>query len=126
VPSQTIKLRVRWTGSTRVVLRSWPPEVKTDIGYQIYRLEKGERVLDGEFLTNGMSEIRYEHNNVQYRVIYATKYGQVIILGSFVKKTHKTPSNELELAEKRLSEVDKEVRKTEVREKKQKRKEKKR
>ncbi|MBP9883242.1 MAG: type II toxin-antitoxin system RelE/ParE family toxin [Chitinophagales bacterium] len=51
--------------------------------------------------TTGLYEIRVEAGSAIYRVFCFFDKGQLIILvNGFQKKTQKTPSNEIELAEK--------------------------
>lgn len=53
----------------------------------------------------GVKEIRVHCDN-EYRVIYlAQKKESVYVLHSFVKKTQKTSSKDLELAKKRFKEI---------------------
>lgn len=57
---------------------------------------------------DGLFEIRLNGQSSIARVFYCTiQHNEVIVLHSFVKKTQKTPRQELELARKRLKEVKK-------------------
>jgi phage-related protein len=57
-------------------------------------------------MSNGLFELRVKGKEGIARVFYCTKVGKrIIVLHRFVKKTAKTPSNELRKAEQRLSEV---------------------
>lgn len=55
---------------------------------------------------SGLFELRLKGKEGIGRVFYCTQVGQVIVvLHSFVKKTQKTPANELHIATRRLKEV---------------------
>jgi len=55
---------------------------------------------------NGLFELRLKGKEGIARVFYCTLIGkEVIMLHSFVKKTDKTPANELKIATRRLKEI---------------------
>ena len=57
-------------------------------------------------LGKGLFEIRIKSQDGIARVFYCTKRNaEIIILHSFIKKTQKIPTSELEIAKKRLQEV---------------------
>ena len=57
-------------------------------------------------MSNGLFELRVKGKEGSARVFYCTKVGKrIIMLHAFIKKTPKTPQNELRKAEQRLSEV---------------------
>lgn len=57
-------------------------------------------------LGSGLFEIRSKGKEGIGRSLYCTAKGQeIIILHSFIKKTQKTPKKELDLAKKRMKEV---------------------
>ena len=54
----------------------------------------------------GLFELRLKGAEGIARVFFCTMVGQeIIILNSFIKKTQKTPENELKLAKKRMKEL---------------------
>lgn len=56
-------------------------------------------------LENKLYEIRVEHDTNIYRILYFAFTGRrFILLHGFQKKTQKTPKQEIELAQKRMSE----------------------
>lgn len=65
-------------------------------------------------LTNELWELRVKNNNIKYRVIFHV-YGNdkkgklVLLLNGFIKKTPKTPKREIDLADKRLSQIIREM-----------------
>ena len=56
-------------------------------------------------LGGGLMEIRIKLKNRQARIFYVLHDGIIVLLHGFVKKTQKTPSNELEIAQKRAKQI---------------------
>ncbi len=56
----------------------------------------------------GLWEIRSNLDNRISRLIFTFKFGYIILLHAFIKKTQKTPINEMEIAKKRLRCLDEE------------------
>lgn len=64
------------------------------------------RMPHSKAMGSGLFELRPKGPEGIGRVFYCTQVGQVIVvLHSFIKKTQKTPNNELEIAVHRLKEV---------------------
>lgn len=64
------------------------------------------RMPHSKAMGSGLFELRPKGPEGIGRVFYCTQVGPVIIvLHSFIKKTQKTPNNELEVAVRRLKEV---------------------
>lgn len=81
------------------------PEVKKKLNWTLMLIETIERVPEKYFKhltgTSGLYEIRVEVGSDIYRVFCFFDKGQLIILvNGFQKKTQKTPTKEIELAEK--------------------------
>lgn len=55
-------------------------------------------------LGGGLYEVRTELKNKIARVIFCISSSQMILLHGFIKKTQKTPTNELEIAQRRFRE----------------------
>ncbi|MBK7859846.1 MAG: type II toxin-antitoxin system RelE/ParE family toxin [Archangiaceae bacterium] len=65
-----------------------------------------EGLVAAKHLRGDLYEVKAEGPTRSFRVLFATeaRFGQVLLsLSAFVKKTQKAPKQELELAEKRLS-----------------------
>jgi phage-related protein len=56
-------------------------------------------------LGNGLMEIRIKLKDKQVRIFFILHDGVIILLHGFIKKTQKTPNNELEIAFKRLKQI---------------------
>lgn len=54
---------------------------------------------------DGLFEIRTKLKNRQTRIFYVLHEGVIVLLHGIVKKTEKTPSNELNIAKKRAKQV---------------------
>jgi len=80
-------------------------KIKGKIQYVFELLKQVDRVPE-KFLkhltgTNGLYEIRIEYQSNSYRVFCCFDEGKLVVLfNAFLKKTQKTPINELERAKK--------------------------
>lgn len=64
------------------------------------------RMPHSKAMGSGLFELRPKGPEGIARVFYCTQVGQmIVVLHSFVKKTQKTPNNELDIAIRRLKEV---------------------
>ncbi|MBF0137489.1 MAG: type II toxin-antitoxin system RelE/ParE family toxin [Magnetococcus sp. DMHC-1] len=64
------------------------------------------RLPHSRAMGNGLFELRPKGKEGIGRVFYCTQVGwQIVMLHSFVKKSHETPEHELAIARKRLKEV---------------------
>jgi phage-related protein len=97
---------VVFEGNSREIIRSFPKNVRAQLGADLDRVQSGERPLDfrpmGAVLP-GVSELRDEDQDFWYRVLYVRLEGAVYILHCFTKKTNKTSVNDIKIARARLS-----------------------
>lgn len=73
--------------------------------------EHGNRLLmpHSRVLGEGLYEIRVPHGEGPFRIIYCFRPGQrIVLLHGFVKKTQKTPREDMDLARKRKQAVEEE------------------
>ena len=86
-----------------------PPGIRADYLRLIEIMEEHGadlRMPHSKAMGSGLFELRPKSSEGIGRVFYCTQVGKVIVvLHSFIKKTHKTPNNELEIAISRLKEV---------------------
>jgi len=98
---------VSFLGDSLDKLRSFPDEVRRDLGFQIDRLQRGLDPMDWKPMKNvgvGVREIRVRDATGAYRVIYiATFVDALYILHAFQKKTQATSKRDLDLATRRLT-----------------------
>lgn len=81
------------------------PEIKRKFNWTLQLISEIDRVPEKYFShmtgSSGLFEIRVEVGSNIYRVFSFFDEGKLIILiNGFIKKTQKTPKNEIELAEK--------------------------
>jgi phage-related protein len=109
---------VRWIGSSQRDLRSFPPEVRKDVGYAIYAAQKGEtdpaaKPLKG-FAGASVMEIVTPFDGDTWRTVYTVRLKDVVyVLHAFQKKSKSgiaTPKKEIDLIQRRLAIAEKEHR----------------
>jgi phage-related protein len=95
----------------REAIRTFPEEVRREIGKAIFDLQKGHTIgmpLSRPLPTValGVEELRIRDRSGIYRTFYFTKSSRgILIFHAFVKKTQKTPLQEIDLGRKRLKEM---------------------
>ena len=93
------------TEPVREWLRSIPKEHRRAIGVDIKTVQFSWPIgmpAVGN-LKNGIWEVRTRLDDSIARVLFATDTGIMILLHGFIKKTRRTPDDDLEIARKRLS-----------------------
>ena len=97
------------TEPVRDWLKSLPPEDRREIGQDIATAEYGWPVGMPVCrpLGQGLWEARSNlSGNRPARVIFCIARGQMVLLHAFVKKTRRTPDEDLALARKRMKEIE--------------------
>jgi phage-related protein len=95
------------TASGREPVREWlktlSPEDRKTIGGDIYMVQWGWPVGRPlvDHLRNDIWEVRSSLDNWIARVLFANSGEELVLLHGFIKKTRATPSEELDLAERR-------------------------
>lgn len=97
--------------AARAAIRSFPEDVRQELGKAIYDLQKGE-VLSMPLsrpmpsIDPGAAELRIRDRSGIYRAFYYTRSARgILVFHAFMKKTQATPTHELELGKKRLKEL---------------------
>lgn len=97
---------IAWEGNSREVLRSFPEAVRQNLGFQLWRLQQGERPSDYRQLTSigaGVFELRDQDERAWYRVVYLSRTDDVIyVLHCFEKKGREMSRKDFEKAKQRL------------------------
>src|SRR5215475_6053479 len=102
---------ITWMGSSREDLKTFPAQVRRDIGHALYTAQQGEtdpaaKPLKG-FGGSSVMEIVDRYDTDTYRAVYTTQFaGRIFVLHAFQKKSKKgvaTPQKEIELIKKRLA-----------------------
>jgi phage-related protein len=104
-------LDVMWSKRTRSQVKSFPKEVRDELGYLIYRLQNGDwlkmpisRPMPSILV--GCYELRVRGRDGIFRIFYYLKLeNKIVIFHAFQKKTETTPTKEIELGRKNLKEI---------------------
>lgn len=102
--------QTRWLGDSKNRLRSFPEEVREDIGAAIYWAQLGDKHPDAKPLAGfggaGVLEIVENHDGDTYRAVYTVRFTDwLYILHCFQKKSKKrdeTPKQDMNLIKERL------------------------
>ena len=97
--------------AARAAIRSFPEDVRQELGKAIYDLQKGE-VLTMPLsrpmpsIEPGAAELRIRGRAGIYRAFYYSRSPRgILVFHAFVKKTRAAPIRELDLGKKRLKEL---------------------
>lgn len=100
---------LRFVASTRKDLRSFPEDVRREIGHDLTLVERGGQPRNFKYMKavgKGVYEIRVRGEDGQYRAFYIARFEEAIYaLHVFQKKTQKTPQREIEKSKRRLDRV---------------------
>ena len=97
---------VVFEGDSRAVIKSFPDDIREDLGADLWRVQNGEKPLDSGSMASALPkvfELRAEDRDLWYRVLYVKLEGVVYLLHCFTKKTNKTPPRDVEMARGRMS-----------------------
>lgn len=109
---------VRWVGSSRRDLKTFPRSVQREVGQGPYAAQCGEeypsvKALKG-FGGRLVLEIVASHERGAYRAVYTVRFHDAIyVLHAFQKKSKKgiaTPQKEVELVKQRLAAAEQDYR----------------
>ena len=100
---------VVWEGDSREVLQAFPDDVRQNLGFQLWRLQQGERASDYRPLPSigtGVFELRDQDERAWYRVVYLSRLNDVIyVLHCFEKKSREMPRKDFEKVRQRFKAV---------------------
>lgn len=99
-----------WIGSSREDLREFQEEVRQDIGYALFEVQRGQKPATAKPLKGfggaGVMEIIENFAGDTYRAVYTVKFQKVVyVLHCFQKKSKhgiKTPQHDIDLIKQRL------------------------
>lgn len=98
--------RIQWLGTSLNAVREFPEDARAVLGRELRFVQIGEMPTSFKPMASvgaGAYEIRVRKGN-QYRLIYVAKFAEsVYVLHAFVKKTQKTASEDIELAQSRYA-----------------------
>lgn len=102
---------VRWVGPSQKDLRTFPPEVRLDVGFALYAAQKGEtdpaaKPLKG-FGGHAVMEIVAPFDGNTWRTVYTVRFCNFVYVLHAIQKKSKsgiaTPKAEMELIHQRLA-----------------------
>jgi phage-related protein len=96
--------------SLRDEVRSWPSEVREEVGRQLNKVEYGRHPVDFKPLTTvgpGVYEIRHSDDGDQYRLLYVAKFQEAVYILHVItkKKSQKTPRHDINVARNRYQDL---------------------
>lgn len=98
-------------GDTLRQIRGLPTGVKSDIGFQIDKLQDGELPNDFKPMSGigpGVEEIRIWDRSGTYRVIYTARRPEAVyVLHVFQKTSEQTSQHDLDVAKHRFAQIRK-------------------
>jgi len=93
-----------WVGDSLAVVRSFPAEVKDEVGVALFQAQLGGKHIKAKPLRHispGIMEIVSDHRSDTYRAVYTVRLeGRVYVLHAFQKKSKSgiaTPKAEIDL-----------------------------
>ena len=97
---------IAFLGDSLAQLRDFPEEARSEAGFQLREVQKGNDPADWKPLKTvgpGVREIRIRDDAGAFRVIYLATVGDtVLVLHAFQKKTQQTAQRDIDLAASRL------------------------
>jgi len=97
---------ITFLGDSLACLREFPEDARSQAGYQLRELQKGNDPADWKpfrAVGEGVREIRIQENSGAFRVIYLAKFeNTVLVIHAFQKKTQQTAQRDIVLASDRL------------------------
>lgn len=101
--------QVIFCGDSLAALKEFPELARRDAGHQLDFVQRGKDPDDWKPMNSvgaGVSEIRIRDEQGIFRVLYVTKFDDLIyVLHCFQKKTEKTSASDIELARRRYREI---------------------
>jgi len=97
---------VVWLGDSLARLRAAPADIRSDAGYQLDLVQRGETPTDFRpmpVVGSGVMEIRVHAEN-EFRVFYVARFDEAVyVLHCFAKKTRATRKADIELGKQRYT-----------------------
>jgi phage-related protein len=100
---------VDFRGDSLDALKEFPLLARKEAGHELDRVQHGEDPNDWKPMSDvgpGVREIRIRDSQGIFRVMYVTKFDDVVyVLHCFQKKTQKTSKSDLQLGKERYAEL---------------------
>lgn len=98
-----------FVGSSLDDLRNFPAEVRRQVGFELYAVQRGFEPSDWKAMSTigpGVREIRIRVLG-EWRVLYVAKFADAVyVLHAFQKKTQQTRHDDIELARQRYRQIE--------------------
>ena len=105
--------QLRFLGDSIKRLRDFPALARQDAGYQLDRVQRGEKPDDYKpmpTIGQGVEEIRIWDDSGTYRLIYTARLSDAVyVLSAFQKKTQTTRAQEIKLARVRYKQLKRQL-----------------
>ena len=107
-----------WRGASKTDFMAFPRAVQREMGYALFLAQMGERHPTmaktlGGFGGAAVIEVRESYDGSAYRAVHTVRYAEAVyVLHAFQKKSKRgiaTPKAELDLIERRLKDLIKEM-----------------
>ena len=96
---------IHWVGNSRAVVRAFPAGARREIGYQLFRVQRGLEPSDWRPVSSvgpGVRELRI-HTRGEFRLLFlATRPEGVYVLHAFSKRRRRTALLDSEVGRARL------------------------
>lgn len=108
-----------WVGSTLRDLKSFPAEVRQEVGFALFQAQLGRKHQDAKILKGfggaGVLEVVTDYDGDTFRTVYTVKFARAVYgLHAFQKKSKKgikTPPAELDTVRQRLKAAEEDYEK---------------
>lgn len=99
---------VVFQGGSRQVLQGFPDGIKSDLGYALERVQRGQIPPDRKSVREvgaGVFELREEDERAWYRILYVRRASTIQVLHCFEKRSNSIEQKGIETAKTRLRRV---------------------
>ncbi|MBM3555236.1 MAG: hypothetical protein FJX47_06745 [Alphaproteobacteria bacterium] len=101
---------LHWIGSAHKAVRSFPDDVKSEVGYSLYLAQNGVKAHNANpmvgFGSSKVVEVTVDNDGNTYRAVYTVRFPKAVYaLHAFQKKSNrgiKTPQHDIDLLHSRL------------------------
>lgn len=105
---------LHWIASTLRCVRSFPEEVRQEVGYAIHLAQSGDKATNAipmvGFGSSKVLEVVVTYDGDAYRAVYTVKFAKAVYaLHAFQKKSHtgsQTPKHDIGLIKRRMKHAE--------------------
>ena len=113
MPASHTEKPLHWVGSAKKDLLALPEAVIDDFGYALGAVQLGATPAQAKPWKGegpGVLELVENHQGDTFRAVYAVRFAKAVyVLHCFQKKTQQTAKRDIDLAQKRLKDLMKEI-----------------